>query len=93
MTKQHKHSPDKPREKEGAGFPRLYIGPTIAKLGLIQNVIYTDFPREVKDAIGLGHTFFVMLFIAPADFASAEKQIANHTGYAWDAYKKALQFL
>lgn len=91
--KQPRRSPEKPGEKEGAGFPRLYIGPTIARLGLIQNVIYTDFPREVKDEIGVGHTFFVRLFITPADFAMAERQIANHTGYTWDAYKKALKFL
>ena len=81
-------APSDPAPAKPAG-PRMYVGPTIAKFGLVQNVNYEEIPggaQKLFEACPRGK----LLFIPVERYPEAERQIREQNGYFWDAYKAAL---
>lgn len=69
----------------------MYIGPTLTKHGVIQNVIYEGLPTTAVEVMGK-FPLFKALFIDPKDYPSAERSIREQTGHYWAAYLAALNY-
>lgn len=81
----------KPEKKDiGMGGPLMYVGPTIAGIG-IQNRVYTEIPAEAaeraKEIPEVG-----LLFIPVRDHPLASRMLRERTGYIYDAYCKVAEF-
>ena len=72
--------------------PVMYVGPTIHKIGVINNVIYTEIPETVKKAI-TEKPIIKVLLVPVIKYPEAEKSIREESGYFWSAYKAALEYL
>ena len=67
---------------------RMYVGPTLVRYGLIQNVNYEGIPASADDffkACPLGR----LLFIDISQYPEAERQIRTGDGYFYEAYMQA----
>ena len=67
---------------------RMYVGPTLTRYGLIQNVNYEGLPAGIEDffkACPLGK----LLFIDISQYPEAERQIRTGDGYFYEAYMQA----
>lgn len=71
--------------------PRMYVGPTIHRFGVIQNVVYTDIPEEYKTVIRQ-LPMAGSLFMPINQYPEAERSIREHDGYIWTAFKAVLDF-
>ena len=80
---------EKPVEKVAtAPEPKMYVGPTLSKLGLIQNVVYTGIPAGAAAVIA-ERPMVGNLFILVKDYPKAEKSIREQSGLYWMAYNEA----
>ena len=80
-------------EVKASAEPKLlmYVGPTLTKYGVIQNVIYNGLPATAVEVMGK-FPLFKALFIDPKNYPSAERNIREQTGYYWAAYHAALNY-
>lgn len=85
VTEEKVIAPKEPEKK--VNEPKMYVGPTIAKLGLIQNVVYTGIPASASAAI-TDNPMIGNLFIRVADYPKAERSIRERTGLYWLAYNE-----
>lgn len=69
----------------------MYVGPTLTKYGVIQNVIYKGLPATAVEAMEKS-PLFKALFIDPKNYPSAERSIREQTGHYWAAYLAALNY-
>ena len=69
--------------------PKMYVGPTVAKLEVVNNSVYTDYPAAFLKAAE-STPKLKQLFIPIKSYPAAEKQIRDQSGYIWDAYQAAL---
>lgn len=69
----------------------MYVGPTLTKYGVIQNVIYNGLPATAVEAMEK-FPLFKALFIDPKNYPSAERNIREQTGYYWATYHAALNY-
>lgn len=67
----------------------MYVGPTVAKLEVTNNVVYTDYPAAFLKAAESAPKL-KQLFIPIKSYPAAEKMIRDQSGYIWDAYQAAL---
>lgn len=75
--------PKEPPKREG---PWMYVGPTLAGIG-IQNRVYTQMPQEAlskaKEIPEIN-----LLFIPVKDYPMANRMLRERTGYLYHAYCK-----
>ena len=69
----------------------MYVGPTMTKYGVIQNVIYDGLPETAANMIGK-IPLFKSLFVDPAMYPEAEKSIRLMSGHYWAAYQAAVNY-
>ena len=69
----------------------MYVGPTVHKLNLIQNVVYQGIPTSAFAAIE-ETPLIRALFMPVESYPEAEKAIREETGYIWEAWKAALKY-
>lgn len=69
----------------------MYVGPTMTKYGVIQNVIYDGLPEIAANMIGK-IPLFKSLFVDPAMYPEAEKSIRLMSGHYWAAYQAAVNY-
>ena len=69
----------------------MYVGPTMTKYGVIQNVIYDGLPETAANMIGK-IPLFKSLFVDPAMYPEAEKNIRLMSGHYWAAYQAAVNY-
>lgn len=79
------------KEKVNA-TPLMYVGPTMHKIGVIKNTIYTAIPETAEKAIE-EKQILKTLFIRVEQYPEAERSIREESGYFWTAYKAALEYL
>lgn len=70
--------------------PKIYVGPSIPKLGVVNNVVYTNYPNEFREAAKTTPRI-KQLFIKILSYPKAEQSIREQKGYIWEAYKVALE--
>lgn len=78
--------------RTAVGDPLMYIGPTLAKFGVINNVVYAAIPDSITELIA-GTPIIGQLFIQVIQYPEAEKCINEQTGSVWAAYKEAMQYI
>ena len=67
---------------------RMYVGPTLTRYGLVQNVNYEGIPASAEEffkACEKGR----LLFVSLASYPEAERQIRTGKGYFYEAYAEA----
>lgn len=69
----------------------MYVGPSVARLGVTNNVVYTDYPAAFL-AAAEETPRLKQLFIPVRSYPDAEKSIREQSGYIWEAYKTAQAF-
>ena len=72
--------------------PVMYVGPTIHKIGVINNTIYSEIPETAEKAIQ-EKPALKTLFISVERYPEAERHIREESGYFWTIYKMALEYL
>lgn len=72
--------------------PVMYVGPTIHKIGVINNTIYSELPETAEKAIQ-EKPALKTLFISVERYPEAERHIREESGYFWTIYKMALEYL
>ncbi len=72
--------------------PIMYVGPTIHKIGVINNTIYSAIPETVEKAIQ-EKPVLKTLFIPVERYSEVERNIREESGYFWTIYKMALEYL
>lgn len=75
-------------EEVKAPEPLMYVGPTIAGIG-IQNRVYTDIPVGAQEAFK-ELPELRNLFIQINQYPDANKMLRERKGYIYSAFKKAL---
>lgn len=75
--------PKKPPKMDG---PWMYVGPTIAGIG-IQNRVYTEIPIEAQEK-AKKMPEIRLLFLPVKDYPMANRMLRESTGYIYDAYRK-----
>ena len=80
-------------EVKASAEPKLlmYVGPTMTRYGVIQNVIYDGLPETAANMIGK-IPLFKSLFVDPAMYPEAEKSIRLMSGHYWAAYQAAVNY-
>lgn len=66
--------------------PRMYVGPSLPRFGVVQNVVYTNYPEAFAEAAKTTPRI-KQLFINILSYPAAEKSIREQKGYIWEAYK------
>ena len=84
-------SSKKPKSAEPEVSTLMYVGPTVHKLNLIQNVVYQGIPTGASAAIE-ETPLIRALFMPVESYPEAEKAIREETGYIWEAWKAALKY-
>lgn len=69
--------------------PKMYVGPSVARLGVTNNVVYTNYPDAFREA-AKSVPRLKQLFINILSYPNAERSIREQKGYIWEAYKIAL---
>ena len=72
--------------------PKMYVGPTLARFGVVNNTVYAATPDSMTELI-TGTPLIAQLFIPVIQYPEASKCIENQTGAIWAAYKEALQYV
>ena len=89
-TKRNRSTPTKTAVSEPE--PLMYIGPTLARFGVINNVVYAAIPESMTELIA-GTPLIGQLFIHIVNYPEAENCINTQTGAVWAAYKEAMQYI
>lgn len=76
--------------KEKPAELKMYVGPTIPALNLINNSVYSGIPTLAVDAVA-EYPIFKALFINIEDYSEAGKSIRERKGLTWIAYNKVIE--
>ena len=83
---------EQPKTKTKAwSGPRMYVGPSVARLGVTNNVVYTSYPASFLEAAEKVPRL-KQLFVPILSYPDAEKSIRERSGYIWEAYMAAQAF-
>ena len=80
--------PEEPAEEVKAPEPLMYVGPTLAGVG-IQNRVYTEIPAGAQDAFK-ELPELRNLFIRIEQYPDANRMLREKKGYIYSAFRKAL---
>lgn len=77
-----------PEKKEKPEL-RMYVGPTIANIGMIQNRVYSEIPEAAQEVIRETPVFGNLL-IPISDYPMANEMLRTRNGYIYSAFQMAL---